>query len=231
MKTSLKCLLGASALGLACQAPVTLAAYAFASADAVLIVSGSGYALTGFEITPAGSVAMVGDALATAEGEVLMQDDGLVVIGTASADALFPSASAASANYSTTQPLLIQNTSGAPNVLDFSFDWSLVVEAADDFVAPVESAQATITVSLQQFAGGVQSELFSTTAFATIVDGAFADADVFAFSYTLMADELAAFLVGINATSEAATAVPLPASLLLLVPAFGVIARQRRSGD
>ncbi|MEQ8662776.1 MAG: hypothetical protein RLW62_18335 [Gammaproteobacteria bacterium] len=229
MNTSFKILLGATALGLACQAPATLAAYAFASGDAALFITGSGYQLTDFEVTPSASVAMVGDALARAEGEVLRQADGLVVFGTASVDALFPSASAASANYSSTQPLLVQNTSGAANVLDFSFDWSVVVEAGADFVAPLESAQATVTVSLQQVANGVQTELFAQTALASIVDGALFDADVFTFSYTLMADELAVFLVGINATSEAATAVPLPASLPLLLPALGMLARRRRA--
>ena len=141
MNTKVTCLLCASALSLACHAPASLAAYAFASADAALTISGPGeaapYDLSSFEVTPAASVARLGDTLAMTEGEVLLQSDGLIVFGTVMVDALFPPASAASANYNSIQPLLVQNVSGTSVALDLLFEWSLVIEAAADFVAPV----------------------------------------------------------------------------------------------
>lgn len=229
MNGTLKSLLGAAALGLASHAPASFAAYATAIGDAsLMVVNGSGYQLIGFEVTPSASSAAVGDALAEADGDVLSLADGVLVTGTVFADALFPPASEASANYSSVQPLLVLDTSGAPNTLDFNFDWSYVIYAVNDFVAPVEMAQSTVTVSLRQIANGVTTTLFSQTALATIASGAFADAGSFAFSYQLAAGEVTSFLVGVNATSYAVTAVPLPASVLLLAPALGILAMRRR---
>lgn len=230
MNQTLKNLLGAAALGLACHAPTSFAAYSTAVADASLMVqNGSGYQLIGFEITPSASSAAVGDAIADADGDVLSLADGVLVTGTVFADALFPPVSEASANYSSVQPLLVLNTSGSSNALDFSFDWSYVIDAVNDFLAPIEIADATVTVSLQQIANGVTTTLFSETALATIASGALADAGSFAFSYELAAGEVTSFLIGVNASSYAVTAVPLPASALLLAPALGILAMRRRA--
>lgn len=230
MNKTLKTVLGTTALALSCHAPATLAAYAFASADAALkITGGSGYELVGVELTPSASHAAVGDALTAAEGDVLLLANGVFVSGTASADALFPPASAASAGYSSTQPLFVFNTSGAANTLEFNLDWNLTVNALNDFLAPQEIADATVTVSLQQIVGGVSTELFSESALTTIANGEFADMGSFVFSYQLAANEFTSFLVGINATSYAETVVPLPTSVLLLAPALGLLVLRRRS--
>lgn len=229
MNKVLKNVLGAAALGLACHAPATLAAYATAVVDASLTVTGgAGYQLLAFTVTPSAASAAVGDALADAEGDVLSLADGVLVTGTVFADALFPPASEASASYSSVQPLFVLNTSGATNTLDFSFDWSLVLDAVNDFLAPSELATSTVTVKLEQIAGGVTTALFSAVADASIASGASADAGSIAFAYTLAPGEVTSFLVGINASAQAVTAVPLPASAFLLAPALGMLAVRRR---
>lgn len=230
MNITLNTALGATALALSCHAPLTLAAYALASADAALLITGGiGYELVGVEITPSASRAAVGDALTVAEGDVVSLTDGVFVTGTASADALFPPASAASAGYSSVQPLFVFNTSGAANTLEFSFDWNFTINALNDFLAPQEIADAAVTVSLQQIVGGVTTELFSESALSTIATGEFADMGSFAFSYQLGANEFTSFLVGINAISYAETVVPLPTSMLLLAPALGLLVLRRRA--
>lgn len=221
----------AAAMGLLAHAPVSFAAYAGGSADAALVVTaGAGYQLLDSAVTPSASTATVGDALADADGTALLLPDGLFVSGAATADALFPPASAASASYSSVQPLYVLNTSGAANTVDFSFDWSFVLGALDDFIAPVEQAGSVVTVKLQQLVNGVATELFAASAFADIGSGAASDAGSFSFSYTLAPGEQTSFLVGINASAQALTAVPLPASVLLLAPALGMLAIRRRPG-
>lgn len=225
----LRNLLGAAALGLACHAPASFAALATGVADASLMVTaGSGYELINFKVTPSAATAVVGEAAADADGDVVVLPDGVLVTGTVFADALFPPASAASATYSSVQPLFVLNTSGSSNMVDFSFDWSFVLEAVDDFLAPLETAEAQVTVSLQQVIGNVTSDLFSESALVSIATGAFEDFGSFAFSYTLAPGELTSFLVGINASAQAVTAVPLPASALLLAPALGMLGLRRR---
>jgi hypothetical protein len=225
----LRGLLGAAVLGLACHAPTSLAALATGVADASLMVTnGSGYQLINFTVAPSEATAVLGDALADADGDVLALPDGVLVTGTVFADALFAPASAASANYSSLQPLFVLNTSGASNTVDFSFDWSFVLDAVNDFIAPLETAEAQVTVSLQQVVNNVTSDLFSDSALVSIATGAFDDAGSFAFSYTLAPGELTSFLVGINASAQAVTAVPLPASALLLAPALGMLGLRRR---
>ena len=100
----------------------------------------------------------------------------------------------------------------------------------DDFIAPVEQAGSVVTVKLQQLVNGVVTELFAASAFADIGNGAASDAGSFSFSYTLAPGEQTSFLVGINASAQALTAVPLPASVLLLAPALGMLAIRRRPG-
>jgi hypothetical protein len=135
----------AAAMGLLAHAPVSFAAYAGGSADAALVVTaGAGYQLLDSAVTPSASTATVGDALADADGTALLLPDGLFVSGAATADALFPPASAASASYSRVQPLYVLNTSGAANTVDFSFDWSFVLGALDDFIAPVEQDRKSV---------------------------------------------------------------------------------------
>lgn len=230
MKASLNTLLGAAALAALCHAPAGHAAYATASADATLVItSGTGYESLGVEVTPSTSQAAVGDALADAQGQVLPLNNGLFTTGTVSADALFPPASVANASFGSVQPLFVINTSGASNLLEFSFDWSYALNALNDFVAPSEVANTTLSIKLQQVSHGDTMELFSQSAFADIVSGADADAGSLSFSYELAPGELTTFLVEINATSFAATAVPLPAPALLLAPALGMLVLRRRA--
>ncbi|MGE3846596.1 MAG: hypothetical protein AB7I01_06940 [Gammaproteobacteria bacterium] len=229
MNSSWNALFAVAAFGLTCQSPDALAAYSSASADAVLTVfAGSDYELFSVNVPPSTSRATVGDALASAEGGATALDAGLLLTGSVSSDALFPPASAASAGFGSVQPLFIFNTSGAANPLQFSLDWRFVVSALEDLVAPSEVATSTLTIRLQQVVGDVTLELFSTSALATIFSGESSDAGSFAYAYELAPNAFTTFLVSIDASSFAATAVPLPAPALLMAPALGMLVLRRR---
>lgn len=229
MNPSLNALLGVATIGLVCQSPDTLAAYSSASADAVLtVVGGSEYDLFVVNVPPSISRATVGDALASAEGVATALDAGLLLTGSVSSDALFPPASAASAGFGSVQPLFVFNTSGAANPLQFSLDWRFVVSALEDLVAPSEVATSTLTIRLQQVVDDVTLDLFSMSALATIASGESSDAGSFTYAYELAPNAFTTFLVSVDASSFAATAVPLPAPALLMAPALGMLVLRRR---
>lgn len=229
MNSSWNALIAVAAIGLVCQSPNAPAAYSSASADAVLTVVGGGdYDLFFVNVPPSTSHATVGDALALADGGATALDEGLLLTGSVSSDALFPPASAASAGFGSVQPLFVFNTSGAANLLEFSLDWRFVVNALEDLVAPSEVATSTLTIKLQQVVDDVALELFSMSALATIVSGESSDAGSFTYAYELAPNAFTTFLVSIDASSFAATAVPLPAPALLMAPALGMLVLRRR---
>jgi hypothetical protein len=233
-------LLAAAALACAAHSPTSLAAYASASADAALtVVGGSGYQAFTFELQPSAATAAIGDSVATADGDVTPilvggTVRGVLVEGSAEADALFPPPSNASASYGSQQPLFlfnVVNVGGLSNTLDFTFEWSYVLDALNDFVAPLETANSSVTLSLTRTdpVTNVATTLFSQSGATSIATGALGDSGTYAFSHTFLPGEvLAAFQVGLSVSAQA-TAVPLPASVLLLAPALGMLALRRRN--
>jgi uncharacterized protein YejL (UPF0352 family) len=232
-------LLAAAALACVAHSPTGLAAYASASADAALVVTGgTGYQAFSFELQPSTATATIGNALATANGDVtpLVVNgavQGVLVEGFADADALFAPPSNASASYGSQQPLFLfnlVNVGGVSNTLNLTFDWSYVLAAVNDFVAPLETANSSATLSLVRTnpVTNVATTLFSQSVATSITGGPLSDSGVFAFSHSFATGEvLAAYQVGLLVSAQA-SAVPLPASVLLLAPALGMLALRRR---
>lgn len=138
-----------------------------------------------------------------------------------------PATGSAEAARSNEGDFSITNTTGVEQTITFTLDWALEGEA-DITSASLDSAASFGSVSFSE--GGDTSLFYEELSLTGVVGGDTGDeGGVFSLDFTLGAEDTASFDLTTSSQAEAASVIPLPAGLPLLLAGLGALALLRRT--